>query len=112
MTVYSTSAISARVSWPEPIETIWQVLPFHSQSLPGWRRKDLGLSERLFIGAMLSIPKDQRPWGSMNWLAETMQVSRPTLYAIGEWTKAVLLSSRIQRRLPRSQLFRKSRRPL
>jgi len=28
----------------------------------------------------------------MNWLAETMQVSRPTLYAIGEWTKAVLLS--------------------
>jgi len=41
---------------------------------------------------MLSIPKDQRPWGSMNWLAETMQVSRPTLYAIGEWTKSVLLS--------------------
>ena len=92
MTVYSTSAISARVSWPEPIETIWQVLPYHGQSLPGWRRKDLGLSERLFIGAMLSIPKDQRPWGSMNWLAETMQVSRPTLYAIGEWTKSVLLS--------------------
>jgi hypothetical protein len=92
MTVYSTSAISARVSWPEPIETIWQVLPFHSQSLPSWKRTDLGLSERLFIGAMLSIPKDQRPWGSMNWLAETMQVSRPTLYAIGEWTKSVLLS--------------------
>jgi len=92
MTVYSTSAISARVSWPEPIETIWQVLPYHSQSLPSWKRTDLGLSERLFIGAMLSIPKDQRPWGSMNWLAETMQVSRPTLYAIGEWTKAVLLS--------------------
>jgi len=28
---------------------------------------------------MLSIPTDQRPWGSVNWLAETMQVSRPTL---------------------------------
>lgn len=29
----------------------------------------------------------------MNWLAETMHVSRPTLYAIGKWTKAGLLPS-------------------
>jgi hypothetical protein len=92
MTVYSTSAFSARVSWPGLIEPIWQILPYHGESLPGWKRKDLGLSERLFIGATLSLPKEQRPWGIVNWLAEALQVSRPTLYAIGEWTKAALQS--------------------
>ena len=92
MTVYSTSAFSARVSWPGLIEPIWQILPYQSQGLPGWKRKDLGLSERLFIGATLNLPKEQRPWGIVNWLAEALQVSRPTLYAIGEWTKAALQS--------------------
>jgi len=91
MTVYSTSAISARVSWPEPIETIWQVLPYHSQSLPSWKRTDLGLSERLFIGAMLSIPKTSGP--GQHELAgrdDAGQSSNPVCHR--EWTKSVLLS--------------------
>jgi len=71
MTVYSTSALSASITWPEPIEPIWQVLPKYSQSLPGWKRTDLGLCERLFIGAVLNIPKERRPWGIVSWLAET-----------------------------------------
>ena len=61
MTVYSTSALSTRVIWPEPIETIWQVLPGNGQSLAGWKRPDLGLSERLFIGAVLNLPKNMGP---------------------------------------------------
>ena len=92
MTVYSTSAFSARVSWPEPIETIWQALPYYGKSLSSWKRKDLGLGERLFIGATLNLPPEQRPWGIVNWMGETMHVSRPTLYAIGKMTKAALLS--------------------
>jgi len=91
MTVYSTSALSASITWPEPIEPIWQVLPKYSQSLPGWKRTDLGLCERLFIGAVLNIPKERRPWGIVSWLAETLHISRPSLYSIGEWTKAGLL---------------------
>lgn len=91
MTVYSTSALSASMTWPEPIEPIWQVLPNYSQSLPGWKRTDLGLCERLFIGAVLNLPKERRPWGIVSWLAETLRISRPSLYAIGEWTKAGLL---------------------
>jgi hypothetical protein len=51
------------------------------------------LSERLFIGAVLNLSKESRQWGIVSWLAETMCVSRPTLYAIGKWTKAGLLPS-------------------
>jgi hypothetical protein len=91
MTVYTSYALSASVSWPEPIEPIWQVLPGYGQSLPGWKRTDLGLSERLFIGAVLNIPVERRPWGIVSWMSETLDVSRPTLYAISEWTKAGLL---------------------
>ena len=92
MTVYTTSSLSDRVTWPEPIEPIWQILPGYTQSLPGWKRTDLGLAERLFIGAVLNIPQEQRPWGIISWLAGVMETSRPTLYAIGEWTKVGLLS--------------------
>jgi hypothetical protein len=55
--------------------------------LASWKRTDIGLSERLFIGAVLNLPKASRQWGIVSWLAETMQVSRPTLYTIGNWTK-------------------------
>ena len=91
MTVYSNSALSASITWSEPIEPIWQALPKYSQNLPGWKRTDLGLCERLFIGAVLNIPKERRPWGIVSWLAETLRISRPSLYSIGEWTKAGLL---------------------
>ena len=96
MTVYSTSSISASVRWPDPIEPIWQILPGDGQSLPGWRRKDLGVSERLFIGAVMAIPKDQRPWGVVSWMAGAWQVSRPALYAIGERLKASLQSVSVE----------------
>lgn len=92
MTVYTTSSLSARVTWPEPIEPIWQILPGYTQSLPGWKRTDIGLAERLFIGAVLNIPQEQRPWGIVSWLAGVLDTSRPTLYAIGEWAKVGLLS--------------------
>jgi hypothetical protein len=92
MTVYTTFSLSARVIWPEPIEPIWQILPGYTQSLPGWKRTDIGLAERLFIGAVLNIPQEQRPWGIVSWLAGVLDTSRPTLYAIGEWAKVGLLS--------------------
>jgi hypothetical protein len=91
MTVYTNSALSASIIWPDPIEPIWQALPNYSQSLSGWKRPDLGLCERLFIGAVLNLPKERRPWGIVSWLAETLRISRPSLYAIGEWTKAGML---------------------
>ncbi len=88
MTVYTISALPARGTWPEPIEPIWQALPNYSQRMSGWKRPDLGLSERLFIAAVLSQPRDRRRWGIVTWLSNVMNVSRPTLYAIGEWARA------------------------
>ncbi len=91
MTVYTISPIPARGAWPKPIEPIWQALPTYSQTAPNWKRPDLELSDRLFIGAVVNIPREQRTWGIINWLAETFQVSRPTVYTIGERTKSGLL---------------------
>ena len=92
MTVYPDSTLSASVIWPNPIEQIWQLLPTYSQTSPNWKRPDLGLCDRLFIGAVINSPKEQRGWGSINWLADVFQVSRPTLYAIGERATYSLLS--------------------
>jgi len=91
MTVYTNSAISASGTWQGLIEAIWQTLPGYSLSLPSWKRTDIGLSERLFIGAVLNLPREQRQWGVVSWLGEVMEVSRPTLYAIGEWARSALL---------------------
>jgi hypothetical protein len=95
MTVYTISALPTRVTWPEPIEQIWQVFPSYAQSLPGWKRPDIGLSERLFIAAVLNLPKDRRRWGIVTWLSDLMNVSRPTLYAIGEWARSSLLPASV-----------------
>jgi hypothetical protein len=91
MTVYTISSLPARGTWPNPIEPIWQALPTYSQTAPNWKRADIELSDRLFIGAVVNMPREQRTWGLMNWLADAFQVSRPTLYAIGERTKLGLL---------------------
>lgn len=93
MTVYSNSSLSTSVIWPDPIEPVWQVLSKDNQSLPEWKRPDIGLSDRLFIGAVLNLSKERRAWGIVSWMAETFDISRPSLYAIGERTKAGLLST-------------------
>ena len=60
MTVYTNSLFPANVIWPDPIEPIWQLLPTYSQAMPNWKRPDLGLCDRLFIGAVMNSPKEQR----------------------------------------------------
>jgi len=91
MTVY-TEATKSSPHWDEPIETIWQGMG-GSAALPGQRRTDLGISERLFIGAVMNLPPKVRPWGMVSWLGEIYQTSRPTLYQIGEQVKESLRGS-------------------
>jgi hypothetical protein len=93
MSVNTNSGLSASVTWPGLIEPIWQILPGRSQSLPSWKRTDIGLSERLFIGAVLNLPPNRRCWGIITWLADVLNVSRPALYAIGKRAKKGLLPS-------------------
>jgi hypothetical protein len=95
MTVYTITPLSTRVTWPEPIEQIWEMLPGEGQSLPGWKRPDIGWSDRLFIAAVLNLPKERRCWGVVTWLSGLMKVSRPTLYAIGDWARSSLLRASV-----------------
>jgi hypothetical protein len=98
MTVYPTSTQIESPNWGRPIEPIWQMLACPQEKHTGWKRGDVGVSDRLFIGAVVNLGKEQRPWGVMQWMADGYQISRPTLYAIGARTKAGLLSPRAQAR--------------
>ncbi len=84
MTVYTRSAASAYVTWPEPIESVWLLVSGDTTRLPGYKRSDLGLADRLFIGAVVNLPPARRPWGCITWLGQALATSRTTLYAIGE----------------------------
>jgi hypothetical protein len=73
------------------------MLPGGGTRLTGWKRSDIGLCDRLFIGAVVNLPKETRGWGAIHWLGEVYQTSRPTLYAIGKRTKADLLNPAYRR---------------
>ncbi|MEK7362171.1 MAG: hypothetical protein AAB133_08850, partial [Pseudomonadota bacterium] len=59
------------------------MLPASGECLPGYNRSDLNVADRLFIAAVANLPKDQRPWGCITWVADVFATSRPTVYAIG-----------------------------
>ena len=94
MTVYTSPAVIAHVTWPEPIESVWQMRTGAAGGLPGYKRRDLGLADRLFIGAVVNLPPERRPWGCVTWLADVFATSRPTLYAIGERARAAMAALR------------------
>lgn len=80
------------VLWPEPMELVWQMQPGGCEAATNWKRPDITLSDRLFIGGVVNIPDEQRPWGSITWLSNVYQTSRETIYTIGERTREGLLS--------------------
>ncbi len=92
MTVYQQTA-AREVLWPEPMELIWQVIGLEQKLVVRWKRSDIGLSDRLFIGAVVNLPREQRPWGSITWLAEVYVTSRETVYGIGRQVRQGLLSA-------------------
>ena len=84
MRVYPVSIPATSTVWPGMMEPIWQMLSANEQHLPGYQRQDLGLSDRMFISAVVNLPPEQRPWGSITWISDVFATSRPTVYAIGE----------------------------
>jgi hypothetical protein len=92
MTVYTPSAVPAYGTWPEPIESMWSLVSRDTPRLPGYQRPDLSLADRLFIGAVVNLPAEQRPWGGLTWLAQMLATSRTTLYAIGDRTRTSLVA--------------------
>jgi len=70
MTVYTFPAVPAGATWPEPIESVRQRVSAHTTRWPGYKRPDLGLADRLFIGAVVNLPPVRRPWGCITWIRE------------------------------------------
>jgi hypothetical protein len=80
--------------WPEPMEQIWQVQSgVRWEVNPRWKRQDITLSDRAFIGAVMNLPRALRPWGAITWLSGVYRTSRETLYTIGAQVRQALLFS-------------------
>ena len=73
------------------MESVWQMQPGGWRDI-NWKRPHITLSDRLFIGGVVNIPGEQRPWGSITWLSNIYQTSRETIYTIGKRTREGLLS--------------------
>jgi hypothetical protein len=65
------------------MESIWQVMGPETDLVLRWKRPDIGLADRLFIGAVVNLPREGRPWGAITWLAEVYLTGRETIYEIG-----------------------------
>jgi len=83
-------AASPATRWPEPMETIWQSLPGGRETSGRYKRPDITLSDRLFIGAVVNIPAGRRPWGAITGMADFFRTSRQTLYTIGQQARTAL----------------------
>jgi len=88
-----TETPNTMITWPEPVETTWQILAGETLAESVWKRPDIGLAARLFIGAIVNIPRPHRPWGLITWLAEVNNTSRETIYAIGQQCRDRLLET-------------------
>ena len=62
--LYSSMPQSS-MAWPEPMETIYQMLGAEPALPARFKRRELGLSARMYIAAVGNLPPDTRPWGSM-----------------------------------------------
>ena len=88
-----TETPNAIITWPEPVETTWQMLAGETSPETVWKRPDIGLAARLLIGAIVNISRPYRPWGMVTWLAEVNNTSRETIYAIGQQCRDRLLET-------------------
>ena len=93
MLSYQQTAAPATL-WPEPMELTWQMQPgVWWEVNPNWKRQDITLSDRAFIGAVVNLPRGLRPWGAITWLSNVYRTSRETLYTIGGQVRQALLFS-------------------
>ena len=85
------SVAASLTRWPEPTESVWNMLDACGPCVPGSRLSHLTVAGQLFIAAVANILRPERPWGAITWLAETFNISRPTVYALGERARQGLL---------------------
>jgi len=77
---YSSLAISPS-AWPEPMESVYQALPASVAAPSNARRPDISLADRLFMGAVVAIPRAER-YGMVTWVKDAFRISRKSVYDI------------------------------
>lgn len=93
MTLYLQKQPST-VTWPEPLESTWQWLGGDRACELAPKLPHLGLADILFMTTIMSLPREQRPWGMATWLSDVFVLSRPALYALAKRVKQRLLPER------------------
>lgn len=93
MELYTQATTLPNVEWAEPMETTWQWLTT-SARVPGSKLPHLGVADQLFIAAVANTARPARPWGAITWLSGMYQISRPTVYALGQRAARGLACSR------------------
>lgn len=98
MTLYTDSK-NAPVEWPEPIEGVWQKLNEGTANPIASKMPHLSLADVLFIAGVANIPRTKRPWGAITWLADVFDISRVSVYAVGDRVVQRLLQESTNQRL-------------
>jgi len=80
--LYTLPALPS-ITWPEPIETAYQMQTPEAPRVPGARRPDITAPARLLIASVVQLA-EARSHGAITWLADVFRTSRQTIYAIGE----------------------------
>lgn len=101
MTLYP-QVIAGETSWPQPIETVYQLLGGGDASAIAPKLPHLGMADILFMSSIMVLPRERRPWGIVTWLSEVFQLSRPALYDLSKRLVDRLHEASIQA-LPDSQ---------
>lgn len=88
--------------WPEPLESMSQLLGGGESMELAPKMPHLTLPDVLFIALVMALPKGSRPWGIVTWMAVMFRMSRPSVYALSHRTHARLLAPefREERLLP------------
>lgn len=90
MTLYLQNQQTS-VTWPEPYESTWQLLGGTRTHNLAPKLPHLGLADILFMTTIMSLPRQQRPWGMATWMANVFVLSRTALYELTHRVEQQLL---------------------
>jgi len=77
------AAIPESIAWPERVESLSRHLGRHGVPVTGARRGDVSLTDRLFMAALVALPRQER-YGAVSRLASLLGASRQMVYDVAE----------------------------
>lgn len=96
MSLYLEKRRNDSVFWPEPLESMGQLLGRGESTTLAPKMPHLTVAEVLFISLVMALPKESRPWGIVTWMAVMFRMSRPSVYALSERTLSRLLAPEVR----------------